>query len=165
MKWLCHLGLAIALLTCVTGRTTGGDLSYAPERRDPYESFRNACERLVALEARYDLLKGLSEVKPVTGRDEKNRLVAARFDFERNAAPPDKKYAARAKDESKPFVYLSVGFFSGLSMQPSPDMIAFEWKGQTYQMWVQIYGSNAELLETVRRTVNDALNEPAAPKE
>src|SRR5437763_12263279 len=109
MKRLGHLAVATVLLASLTGRTAGGDPPPSPaaEQRDPEEVFRKACARLVALEAKHDLLKGASEVKPVLERDEQGRPKSARLVFDRNAVPPGKG-PAKAKDESKPFVYVSI---------------------------------------------------------
>ncbi len=69
-KWL--------VLQDETERVSGGDVPAAAER-DPEEAFRKTCERLTALEAKHGFLKGVSGVKPVVERDEKDRLKSGRF--------------------------------------------------------------------------------------
>ncbi len=161
MKRLCHLALAVAALAGTTGRTVGGDAVSAPtaELRDPEKVFGKACERLKALEAKHDLLKGVSEVKPVVERDEKGRLKSAQLVVERNAVPPGKG-PAKPKDESKPFVYVSIQVWSGRSQQPPVDLYEFEWKGQTHQMWVRVFGSDAEQVKAIRKAVDEQLIGP-----
>jgi hypothetical protein len=73
MKRFCTFALTMAIVAVTTGRIAGGG-PRAAEQRDPQQVFRKTCERLVALEAKHDLLKGVSEVKPVIERDEKGRL-------------------------------------------------------------------------------------------
>src|SRR5947209_4775083 len=136
MKQLCPLAIAAVVLACPSGRTAEGDAAPVPaaESRDPERVFRKACEQLRALEPKHDLLKGVSEVKPVVERDEKERPKSASLVFERNAVPPGKG-PARAKDGSRPFVYVSIRVWSGRTRQPPADVYESEWKGQTYQMW------------------------------
>jgi hypothetical protein len=129
------------------------------KQRDPEEVFRKACERLVALEAKHDILKGLSKVKPSVEREENGRLKSARLVFENNAVPPGKE-VAKAKDDSKPFAFVSVSVWSGSSQQPPANLHEFVWKGQTYQMLVQVFGSNAELVKAVQATFIDPLLAP-----
>jgi hypothetical protein len=166
MKRFCHAMLVVALGAFAAGPTAGGDTSPAPaaERRDPEVLFRKACERLVALEARHDLLKGVSRVKPSIERDEKGRLKSARFLFEHNALPPGTG-PAQPQDTSEPFFYASIQVWSGRTQQPPANLHEFEWKGQTYQMWVQVYGSDADLVKAVRKAVDEPLLEPPAPRE
>jgi hypothetical protein len=155
-----RLTLAAGLLACAAAPTAGGDA----EERDPQDVFRRACERLVALEAKHDLLKGVSQVKPVVERDDKEGLRSARLVFARNALPPGKG-PAKAKDAAEPFFYVSVELWAGLSQQPSPDMYTFTWKGRTYQAWVRVFGSDADLVKTVRKAVDEPLREPPPPKK
>jgi hypothetical protein len=164
MRWLCQL--VIAVLVCAAERTAGIDSPPAPaaEQRDPEEVFRTACERLVALEAKHDMLKGVSRTRPVAERDEREQLKSVRFVFERNAVPPDKG-PAKPKDESRPFVYVSIQVWSGRSQQPPADLHEFEWKGQTYQMWVRVFGSDAALNREIRKVVDEPLSRPPAPKK
>lgn len=135
----------------------------AVDQRDPEDVFRKACERLVALEAKHDLLKGVSEVKPLVERDEKGQLKSSRLVFERNAVPPGKGDAT-AKDESKPFIYVSIQMWSGRSQQPPGDLHVFEYKGVTYQMVVPVFGSDAELVKAIRKAVIEPLSAPVNVK-
>jgi hypothetical protein len=144
-------------------KLSSGDSSDPPER-DPEEAFRKACELVAALEGKHDLLQGVSQVKPAVQRDEQKRLKSAHLVLENNAVPPGKD-AAKAKDDSKPFFYVSVAVWSGRSQQPPADVHEFEWKGQTYQMWVRVYGSDAELVKAVRKSVDKPLRGPFAPKK
>jgi hypothetical protein len=133
----------------------------AAEQRDPEEVFRKACERLVALESKHGLLNGVSKVKPVIERDQKGLLKSARLVFERNAKPPGKG-PAKPKDDAEPFVYVSIQVWSGRSQQPPADLHEFEWKGQTYQMWVRVFGSDAELVKIIRKLVDGPVRMPPA---
>jgi hypothetical protein len=130
----------------------------APER-DPEEVFRKAGERVAAWEGKHDLLKGVSRVKPVVQRDEQKRLKSAYHTFENNVVPPGKN-GARAKDDSRPFFYVSVQAWSGRTPSPPANLYEFKWQGQTYQMWVRVYGSDAGLVERVRKSVEEPLREP-----
>ncbi len=132
----------------------------APER-DPEEAFSKACERVAALEGKHDLLKRVSRVKPVVQRDEQQRLKSADFAFENNAVPPGKN-AAKAKDDSRPFFYVSVQVWLGRTQSPPANLHEFQWQGQTYQMWVRVYGSDAELVKMVRKSIDEPLSEPLA---
>ena len=131
----------------------------AAESRDPEKVFQKACARLLELEARHDLLKGVSAVKPIVERGEKGRLKAARLVFERNAVPPSKG-PAKPRDESRPFVHVSIQVWAGRSQQPPADLDEFAWKGQTYQMWVRVFSSDAELIKAIRKKVDVRLLEP-----
>jgi hypothetical protein len=133
------------------------------EQRDPDAAFRNVCARLVALEAKHKILKGLADVKPVVERDAKEGPKSGTLVFERNAVPPGKE-DAKARDNTKPFVYVSVQFWSGRSQQPPADLYHFEWKGQKYQMWVRVFGSDADLVKALRQATREALDEPPAAK-
>ena len=73
------------------------------------------------------------------------------------------KNDATAKDDSKPFFYVSVQLWSGRSQSPPANLYEFKWQGQTYQMWVRVYGSDAELVKTVRKSVEEPLLEPLPP--
>jgi hypothetical protein len=111
------------------------------------------------LEPKYGLLKGVSEVKPVIERNEKGRLKEARLVFERNAVPQGKG-SARAKDESRPFVYVSIQVWSGRSQAPPGDLDEFEWMGQTYQLWARVFGSDDDLVKAIRKAVDVRSLEP-----
>jgi hypothetical protein len=114
---------------------------------------------VVALESKHALLKGVSKVKPTVQRDERERLKSADFAFENNATSPGKN-AAKAKDESQPYFYVSVQLWSGRTPSPPGNLYEFQWQGRTYQMWVRVYGSDAELVKTVRKSVQEPLLEP-----
>jgi hypothetical protein len=161
MKRLCQLVLAAAAMACTTGRTPGDDATPAPapEFRDPEQVFAKACAQLLALERKHDLLKGVSEAQPVLERDEKLRPKSASLVFERNALPPGKG-PAKPMDGSRPFIYVSIQVWSGRSQQPPADLLEFEWKGQTYQMWVRVFASDAELVKVIRRAVDVKQLEP-----
>ena len=94
--------------------------------------------------------------KPVVQRDEHQRLKSADFAFENNAVPPGKN-AAKAKDDSRPFFYVSVQLWSGRTQSPPANLYEFQWQGQTYQMWVRVYGSNAELVKMIRKSIDEPL--------
>jgi hypothetical protein len=135
----------------------------AAAERDPEEAFRKACELVAGLDGKHDLLKGVSKVKPAVERDDQKRLKSANFIFENNAAPPGKN-AAKAKDAAKPFFYVSVQVWSGRSQSPPANLHEFAWQGQTYQMWVRVYGSDTELVKMVRKSVDEPLREPLSAK-
>jgi hypothetical protein len=158
MKRLCNLAFTLTIVGLATGRISGGG-PRAAEQRDPQQVFHRTCERLVALEAKHDLLKGVSEVKPVIERDEKERLKSASLVFERNAVPPDKG-PAKPKDSAKPFIYVSVQVWSGGTQQPPADLHNFEWNGQTYQAWVRVFGSDGEFVKAVRKALDESQLEP-----
>ena len=139
-------------------------LRQAPIKRDPEAAFRKACELVAALEGKHGLLKGVSRVKPDIQRDGQKRLKSARLVFENNAVSAGKQ-PARALDDSKPFFFVSVEVWSGRSQQPPADLHEFEWKGKTYQMWVRVYGSDADLVKTVRKSIDEPLSGPLAPKK
>jgi hypothetical protein len=163
MKRLCQLALTTAIIAFATGQMWGGDSPAAPEL-NPKEAFQQACERLVTLESKHELLKGVSKVKPSMERDEKERLKSARFAFAGNAVPPGKE-AAKAKDDGKPFFYVTVEVWSGRTPSPPGDLHEFRWKGQTYQMWVRVYGSDAAVVKAVQKTVDEPLLRHFAPKK
>jgi hypothetical protein len=129
------------------------------EQRDPHVVFRQARQRLVALAPKHDLLNGVTHAKPVIERDDMGRLKSASLVFEQNATPPDKG-PAKPKDSSKAFVYVSIEVWSGRSQQPPPGLYEFQWKGQTYQMWVRAFCSDAELAKTVLATVDPRMQGP-----
>jgi hypothetical protein len=139
-------------------------LRQAPIMRDPEQVFRKARELVAALEGKNDLLKGVSRVKPDIQRDEQKRFKSARLVFANNAISADKR-PARALDDSKPFFYVSVEVWAGRSQQPPADLHEFEWKGQTYQMWIRVYGSDADFIKTVRKSVDERLRGPLAPQK
>jgi hypothetical protein len=78
---------------------------------------------------------------------------------------PQGKEAAKAKDDSKPFVHVSVSLWSGRTTAPPAGLHEFTWKGQTYQMWVRVYGSDAKLVKTVRKNVDEAMLAAIAQKK
>ena len=161
-RW-CQLALVVAIIACASAQPSGGD-PQAPPERDPEEVFRKACKRLVDLEAKHDLLKTVSDVKLGVERDEKGRLKSARLVFGLNTMPPGKE-AAKAKDDSKPFFYASVELWSGRSPAPPGGLHEFKWQGQTYQVWVRVYGSDAALVKTVRKSVEESLLAPPVPEQ
>jgi hypothetical protein len=161
MKQMCPLTLMIVLAAFATAALSGGDRPPRPER-DPEEAFRKACERFVGLEAKHDVLKGAARIKSEVERGGKGRLKFAQFVFAHNAVPPEKA-PARAKDDSQPFFYFSVQAWSGRSQQPPPDLHEFHWKGETYQLWVRVFGSDDRLVKAVRKTVDEPLRGPFAP--
>ena len=122
----------------------------AREARDPEKVFQKARAGLLELEPKYGLRKGVTEVKPVIERDERGwRLKEARLVFERNAVPLGK--GIKARDESSPFVYVSIQVWAGRTQQPPGDLFEFQWKDQTYQMWVRVFGSGSILGSRGRR--------------
>jgi hypothetical protein len=126
-----------------------------PGDTDPQEVLRKAGVRLVALEPKHELLNGVSKVKPAVELDKEKRVKTATLAFDINAVPPGKG-PAKAKDDSKPFCWVSLHMWSGPSQQPPANTRIFKWKGESYTVWVQVYGSDAELVKTVRK----ALEEP-----
>jgi hypothetical protein len=161
MKRLGQEALAAAVVALATARLLGGDpppASPKPEL-DPQEVFQSAIDRLKVLEAKHGALKGASEVKPRLQLDDDKRLKSTDFVFEQNATPPGKG-PAKAKDEAKPFVYVSVQVWSGHSQQPPAGLRVFKWKGEEYVAWVQVYGSNAELVQAVRKAVDEPILTP-----
>jgi hypothetical protein len=165
MTRLCHVALTAAIVALTTARMSGGEkppASPAPEL-DPQEVFQAACDRLQNLEAKHGALNGVSKVKPRLQLDDNKRLKSADFVFEQNAVPPVKN-PAKAKDEAKPFFYISVQVWSGHSQQPPGGLWAFKWKGEEYEAWVQVNGSNAELVEAVRKAVDEPILTPIPKK-
>ena len=153
--------LVAAVLALVATPILGADTppaSPAPEA-DPQVVFRSACDRLKTLEARHAALSGVSQVKPSLQLNDSKGLKSANFVFERNAVPPGKD-AARPKNPGKPFVYVSVSVWSGRSAQPPADSKTFTWKGQAHGAWVRVYGSDAELLEAIRKAVDEPMLAP-----
>lgn len=130
--------------------------------QDPEELLRKARKLIAALEGKHDLLKGVAKVEPSVERNEK-RLTSGSLTFANNAVPPGKN-DARAEDESKPFFYLSVQVWSGRSQSPPSNLHEFAWQGQTYQMWVRIFGSDADLVKMVRKAVEQELRAPESGK-
>lgn len=161
MKRLYHFVLTI-VIAAATGQMCDGDPPAAAER-DPAEVFRKACELVAALEGKDDLPKGVSRAKPVIERDEKERLKSARLVFARNATTPGKN-AAKAIDTARPFFYLSVEVWAGRTQTPPGGLHEFEWKGETYQMWIRIYGSDAALVKMAGKSVDEPLRGPFARK-
>jgi hypothetical protein len=159
MKRLWPVALMMAVVAIATGRIARGDPP-AAQGRDPEKAFRKARDLVAALEGKHALLKGVSKVKPGVERDGKKQLKSAHFVFENNAVPPGKN-PARAKDDSKAFLYVSVAVWAGRTPAPPADLREFEWKGQTYQMWVRVEGSDADLVKAVRKSVEA----PFAPKK
>jgi hypothetical protein len=166
MKSFCATAFAVAFLVGAAASSARAEPPPAPpaEQRDPEKVFAKACEWLSALESKQPQLKGVSHVKPVIERDEKNRLKSADFVFEQNAIPPGKG-PAKPKDESKPFVYVSIQAWAGRTQQPPAGLCEFEWNQQIYQMWVRVFASDADLVKAVRKTVEEPLREPPAPKK
>jgi hypothetical protein len=153
---LIHAGLAVLV---IVSQTHAARRPRAAAERNPEEAFRKGCGLVAALEGKHPLLKGVSRVKPVFQRDEQNRLKSAEFVFANNALPPGKN-AARAKDDSQPFFYVSVQVWSGRTQSPPANLHEFEWQGQTYQMWVRVFGSDAELVTAIRKAIDEPLREP-----
>jgi hypothetical protein len=136
----------------------GADSPAAAER-DPEEAFRGACDRLAALEGKHLLLQGVSRVKPAIQRDDQKRLQSAVVFFENNAVAPT-KHSARAKDESRPFCYVSVQVWSGRTQSPPANLYDFPWQGRTYQIWVRVFASDADLVRLVRKAIEEPLIGP-----
>jgi hypothetical protein len=165
MKRLCDVALIAAVVALATARMSGGDpvpASPKPEL-DPQEVFQSAIDHLKGLEAKHGALKGVSEVKPRLQLDDNKRLKSTDFIFEQNAVPPGKS-PAKAKDEAKPFVYVSLQVWSGHSQQPPAGLRAFKWKGEEYAAWLQVYGSDAELVQAVRKAVDEPMLTPMPKK-
>jgi hypothetical protein len=165
MKRFCYLVLTAVVVALSPSWVSGGNpppASPVPEF-DPQEVFQAACDRLKDLEAKHGALKGVSEVKPRLQLDDNKRLKAADLVFEQNAVPPGKG-PAKAKDAAKSFVYVSVQVWSGHSQQPPAGLRAFIWKGEEYEAWVQVYGSDAELVKAVRKAVDEPILAPAPKK-
>jgi hypothetical protein len=128
--------------------------------QDPEKLFRKACERLVALEGKHELLKGVSDIKPVISRDDGGKLKGAHLTLQRNAVPYGKG-EAKAEDESRPFAFVAIQVWAGRTPSPAADMYTFAWRGQIYQAWVRAISSNTELVKGVRKTVADPMSEPS----
>jgi hypothetical protein len=166
---LRRLVLAATVLIVATGALSGDGPPPVPVPKtpkpelDPEEVFRSACDRLKALEAKHAALKGVAEVKPSTERDDDKQLKAADFVFERNAVPSGKD-AAKAKDEGKPFLYVSVQVWSGHSQQPPAGTRGFQWKGKEYTAWVSVDGSDVELVKAIRKAVDEPILAPVPKK-
>jgi hypothetical protein len=143
-------------IVAIAGMRLSGGVQLAAAEHDPEGALQKARERLIALEANRELLKGASEVKSSIERDEKQRLKSGSFVFARNATSPGKE-AAKAKDASKPFFFVSVEVWSGRTPSPPGGLHEFEWKGQTYQMWVRVYGSDADLVKAVQKAIDEPL--------
>jgi hypothetical protein len=161
-----HAGvLAVVVSACTIAQMATAEPPPATTARlrDPEKVFAKSCEELVALESKQPLLKGVGQIKPVLERDEKNRLKSATLVFDRNAIPPGKG-PAKPKDESKPFVYVSIQVWVGYSQQPPGDLFVFEWQGQTYQMWVRVYSSDADLVKTIHKAAVERVRVPPAQK-
>ena len=165
MKPLVNIALAAAVVALVTVPIWAGDpppASPKPEL-DPQQVFQSAIDRLKDLEAKHGALKGVSEVKPRLQLDDSKRLKSTDFVFEQNVVPPGKN-PAKAKDEAMPFVYVSVQVWSGHSQQPPAGLRAFKWKGKEYAAWVQVYGSDADLVKAVRKAVDEPMLAPLPKK-
>lgn len=165
MKRLGQVAVTAAVVALATARMSGGDpppASSNPEL-DPQEVFQSAIVRLKGLEAKHGALKGVSEVKPRLQLDDNKRVKSTDFVFEHNAVPPGKN-PAKAKDDAKPFVYVSVQVWSGHSQQPPAGLRAFKWKGEEYAAWVQVYGSDADLVKAVRKAVDEPMLAPIPKK-
>jgi hypothetical protein len=133
----------------------GAGVAADPGDTDPREVLRKAADRLAGLEPKHEILDGVSKVKPKIELDKEKRVKTATFVFDTNAVPPGKG-PAKAKDDSKPFCWVSLHLWSGPSQQPPGNARNFRWKGESYTVWVQVYGSDAELVKVVRK----ALEEP-----
>jgi hypothetical protein len=127
----------------------------------PEEVFRSACDRLKALEAKRDALKGVADVRPSMERDDNKALKLASFVFERNVAAL-RKDDVTPKDAGKPFLYVSVSVWacSGPSAAPPANLMEFQWKGKEYAAWVRVHGSDEELVKAVRKAVEEPILSP-----
>src|SRR5215510_11061874 len=161
MNRLRHWSFTVRSVALTAGRTLADEPPAAPER-DPEATFRKACALVAALEGKHQILEGVSKVKPLIKRDAQERVTSAEFAFARNAATPGKENA-KAIDGAKPFVYISVEVWAGRTPTPPAGLHVFEWKGQVYQMWIRIYGSDAELVRAIRESVDEPLRGPFAP--
>jgi hypothetical protein len=165
MKRLVHLTLPLILVLTISQHLIADDAPLAPSKqRDPEATFRKACSNFVALEPKSEILKGVGETKPVVDNDDKKQLKDARLIFEVNAIPPGKG-PAKAKDASKPFVYVSIQVWAGFSQQPAGDMHQFQWQGKDYQMWVRVFASDDKLAKTIRTALDVTALEPPVEKK
>lgn len=165
MKWFINVALTAAVIALVTVTVSAGDpppASLKPEL-DPQDVFQSAIDRLKNLEAKHGTMKGVSRVKPRLRLEDNKRLKSATFVFEQNAVHPGKN-PAKAIDEAKPFVYVSVQVWSGNSQQPPAGLQAFHWKGEEYAAWVQVYGSDTDLVKAVRKAVDEPMLVPIPKK-
>jgi len=165
MKRSYYLVLTAAVVALSTARMPGGEpppASPKPEL-DPQEVFQSAIDRLKGPEAKHGALKGVSDVKPRLQLDDNKRLKSTDLVFEQNAMPLGKG-PAKAKDEAKSFIYVSVQVWSGHSQQPPAGLRPFKWKGEEYTAWVQVYGSDAELVQAVRRAIDEPILAPIPKK-
>lgn len=165
MRHLVQLALTVTFVALATAQLLGQDSppqSNDPEL-DPLKVFQLACDRLKNLEAKHGELNGVSKIKPRLQWNDKKELKSAGFVFELNSIPPGKN-PAKAKDESKPFFFVSVQVWSGHSQQPPGDLQAFKWKGEEYEAWVQVYGSDAELVKAIRKAVAVPIIAPTPKK-
>lgn len=154
----------VALATgFVPGRNPSSPPSDTPTEHDPEKMFQRARTQLIALEAEHAVLKGVSAVKPEIEHDANGRLKSARLLFERNVKPVGKEVEAR--DKSRPFLYVSVQIWSpaGSSQQPPANLYTFQWKGQTYNMWIRVFGSDPDLIRKLRAAVDPWRAEPPEP--
>src|SRR5262249_52757995 len=92
-------------------------------------------------------------------RDDRDRPKSACLVFERNAVPPGKG-PAKPKDESRPFIYVSIQVWLGRTQSPPGDLCEFEWNGRTYRMWVRVFGSDPEFVKVIRNAVDVKQLEP-----
>lgn len=165
MRQFVQLAFTATIVALATAQLFGQNSSPPsndPEL-DPQEVFQLACDRLKNLEAKHGELNGVAKVKPRLQLNGKKELTSAGFVFELNAIPPGKN-PAKAKGESKPFFFVSVQVWSGHSQQPPGDLQAFKWKGEEYEAWVQVYGSDAELVKAVRKAVAEPIIAPTPKK-
>jgi hypothetical protein len=153
------LAVALCLFAQLDGPSDAKPGSLLP-LADPDAVFQSACARLKALEKDHPALAGLGKVKPRIERTDDKRLKSAGIAFEVNAVPPGKA-PARAKDKSKPFVYISVQVWTGGSAQPPAGLRGFQHMGKVYDGWVQVYASDPRLVTAVRRAVDEPLLAPA----
>ncbi len=152
MRQLCHLALVGAILACAGGGRARSDTPPPAVQPSPEEVFQWGHKRILALEAKHELLRGISEVKPVTERDEKGQLTSVRLGFQRNAESSGKGVVA--VDESRPWVSVDFSVWRwspGPFLQIPADLQTFKWKGQTYAMRLWVFSSDAELAEAARK--------------
>jgi hypothetical protein len=122
---------------------------------DPEKVALVARERLKGLEPKHAVLKGVADVKPAFETEE-NAVKSAVFTFGPNALPPDGKNPARAEDDKKPFFYVSVHVLCDFPHAPAGAR-TFTWGGETYRAWVEVAGSDPELVKEVRKAVDEPL--------
>ncbi len=160
--------LALAALLVVAPGPLSADNPPPPadQGNAPEKVIQRALQRLITLEGTDNILRGVSRLKPDIERDQKGRVLRARFVFAVNAGYPASPPNASPgpKDDSQPFFWVSVSCWLGTaSEQPLGEWRHFDWQGQGYTLWVQVYGSNADLVETVRQKIEERLLEYGSP--